>query len=96
MGLRLFSASPSDSLTAVWLPEGVEWGSFNGQLKSEGITVAGGQGEYTGKIFRVSHLGYYDQLDVVAVVAGVERALEACGYQGRLGEGVRAVQRALS
>ena len=40
-----------------------------------GITIAGGQDDYAGKIFRVSHLGYYDDLDMIAVVAALERAL---------------------
>ena len=96
LGLRVFSDNPSYAVTPVWLPAGVEWKAFNTILKSEnGITVAGGQGEYTGKIFRISHLGYYDDLDMIAVVAALERTLAAVHVSFTPGAGVAAIQRAL-
>jgi aspartate aminotransferase-like enzyme len=96
IGLSLFSDSPSFAVTPVWLPEGVAWNTFNRALKIDnGITVAGGQGEYAGRIFRVSHLGYYDDLDMVTVVAAIERALVAAGYRFEPGAGVSATHRAL-
>src|SRR3990170_7371321 len=56
LGLRLFSDSPSFAVTPVWLPEKIEWKRFNGLIKEKyGITIAGGQEQYAGKIFRVSH-----------------------------------------
>jgi len=96
IGLTLFSSAPSFAVTPVWLPEGVPWNAFNRALKTDnGITVAGGQGEFTGRIFRVSHLGYYDELDMVTVVAAIERALAANGYRFAPGAGVSATHRAL-
>jgi serine---pyruvate transaminase len=96
LGLRLFSEHPSFAVTPVWLPEGVDWKQFNRALKIDnGITVAGGQGDYTGKIFRISHLGYYDDLDMVAVVAAIERSLHAVRVTFTPGAGVAATQRAL-
>jgi serine---pyruvate transaminase len=96
LGLRLFSEHPSFAVTPVWLPEGVDWKQFNRALKIDnGITVAGGQGDYTGKIFRISHLGYYDDLDMVAVVAAVEHSLRAVRAPFTPGAGVAATQRAL-
>ena len=93
MGLRLFSDSPSYAVTPVWLPEGIEWKTFNKILKDNyGITIAGGQEEYAGKIFRVSHLGYYDELDMVTIVSALEMALKDCGFALELGSGVRAAQ----
>lgn len=97
LGLKLFSDAASYAVTPVWLPEGVEWKAFNAALKkSYGITVAGGQDEFAGKIFRVSHLGYYDELDMVTVVAAIERSLHDCGWKCDLGAGVRAVQRSFA
>ena len=97
VGLKLFSKSPSFAVTPVWLPEGVEWKAFNRTLKVEnGITIAGGQDAYAGRIFRISHLGYYDDLDMITVMAAVERSLAAQGYKFSLGSGVSAVQRALT
>lgn len=96
MGLRLFSDSPSFAVTPVWLPDGVEWKAFNRALKVDnGITIAGGQDEYAGRIFRVSHLGYYDDLDMITVAAALERAFLQVGHRLERGVGVAAVHRAL-
>jgi aspartate aminotransferase-like enzyme len=96
LGMKLFSHSPSNAVTPVWVPEGVEWKAFNKTLKIEnGITIAGGQDEYAGKIFRVSHLGYYDELDMITVVAAIERSLHAHGFRFSPGAGLAATQKEL-
>lgn len=96
IGLRLFSDTPSYAVTPVWMPEGVEWSAFNKVLKGTyGITIAGGQDVYKGRIFRVSHLGYYDHLDMVTVMAGLEWSFSRCGYPVELGKGVGEVMRTL-
>ena len=83
-------------MTAVWVPQGVDWKSFNGTLKSDlGITFAGGQEEYAGKIFRISHLGYYDDLDAIACIAALERALAVHNHKFTPGAGVTAAHKAL-
>lgn len=94
LGLKLFSDSPSHAVTPVWLPKGMEWKAFNKTLKSDnGITIAGGQDNYAGKIFRVSHLGYYDELDMLAFVGALERTLLAHQHRFELGVGLAATQR---
>lgn len=96
VGLKLFSNAPSFAVTPVWLPEGMDWKAFNKTLKMDnGITIAGGQEEYAGKIFRVSHLGYYDDLDMVTFMAALERALVAHHHKFPVGSGLTAVQNAL-
>jgi serine---pyruvate transaminase len=96
VGLKLFSEAPTASVTAVCIPEGMAWKDFNRALKIDnGVTVAGGQGDFAGKIFRVSHLGYYDELDMVACMAAIERALVAVGYAFTHGAGVEAVHKEL-
>ena len=93
LGLKLFSESPSFAVTPVWLPEGLEWKSFNTTLKERyGITIAGGQGAFAGKIFRLAHLGYYDDLDMITVLSALEMALNDCGYKIELGKGIGAAQ----
>lgn len=95
LGMKLFSNSPSFAVTPVWLPEGVDWSAFNKALKNKnGITVAAGQDEYKGKIFRVSHLGFYDELDMLTVIGGLERALKEINFKFEIGAGVSAVQKA--
>lgn len=94
IGLKLFSDTPSFAVTPVWLPEGVEWKTFNKTLKGKyGITIAGGQEQFTGKIFRISHLGYYDDLDMITVLSALEMTLHDCGYEFELGKGIGAAQR---
>ncbi|MBX2992633.1 MAG: alanine--glyoxylate aminotransferase family protein [Bacteroidetes bacterium] len=93
LGLKLFSDSPSYAVTPVWVPEGVAWKAFNKVLKGEkGITIAGGQDDYKDKIFRVSHLGYYDELDMIAFMGALEQTLAAVGYKFSLGAGLAAAQ----
>ena len=95
LGMKLFSSSPSYAVTAVWLPEGAEWRTFNNTLKlKNGITVAAGQDRYAGKIFRISHLGYYDELDMLTMIGGLERTLRMLKIPFETGAGVSAVQRA--
>jgi serine---pyruvate transaminase len=94
IGLKLFSDTPSFAVTPVWLPEGIEWKAFNKTLKGKyGITIAGGQEQFTGKIFRISHLGYYDDLDMITVLSALEMTLHDCGYKFELGKGIGAAQR---
>ena len=94
LGLKLFaSASPSDALTAICSPEGIESGVIIKEFKRNfGAVVANGQGEMKGKIFRVAHLGYYDFTDAVAVVACLEIILKKLGIPVELGSGVKAAQ----
>jgi len=92
VGLKLFSDSPSYAVTPVWLPTGMDWKVFNKTLKTKyGITIAGGQDDYAGKIFRISHLGYYDELDMVTMISALEMTLKECGHSFELGAGAQAV-----
>ncbi len=93
IGLKLFGAPASHAVTAVNVPDGVEYSKFNKILKQKyGITTAGGQEHLKGKIFRVSHLGYYDELDIVGVVAALEWTLHDLNFKFQPGSGVTAVQ----
>ncbi len=95
LGMRLFSNSPSFAVTPVWLPEGVDWKAFNKVLKLEnGITVAAGQDAYAGKIFRISHLGFYDELDMLTVIGALEMTLKKINHPFEVGSGVSAVMKA--
>lgn len=96
-GLKLFSDFPSFAVTPVWVPEGIEWKKFNKILKGKyGITIAGGQDDFKDKIFRISHLGYYDELDMISMIGALELTLMECGYQFELGSGVKTLLKSLS
>ena len=96
MGLELFSARPSNAVTAVKVPEGVDGGALVKKMRDEqGVTIAGGQADLKGKIFRVAHLGYMDEYDTITAVAGVEIVLSQLGYDIELGKGVGKAQELL-
>jgi aspartate aminotransferase-like enzyme len=97
-GLELFAkSSPSDALTAVKTPDGVDAESVYKTLRDRyGITTAGGQDHLKGKIFRISHMGYADTFDVITAVAAVEMVLKGMGHPIALGKGVGVAQGILS
>ncbi|MFN8006844.1 MAG: alanine--glyoxylate aminotransferase family protein [Terriglobia bacterium] len=94
LGLKLFAeSSPSDALTAICSPQGLDSGVLIKEFKKNfGATVANGQGEMKGQLFRVAHLGYYDFIDTVAVIACLEIILKKLGVPVELGRGVQAAQ----
>ena len=65
-GLRLVAPAGhrSPTVTAAWLPDGLEWGPFNATLHSRGLVIAGGQGKWTGKILRFGHMGHVEWPDI--------------------------------
>ena len=96
IGLELYSKRPSNALTAVKVPEGVDGGALVKKMRDEqGTTIAGGQGSVKGKIFRIAHLGYMDEYDVISAIAGVEIVLSQLGYGVELGKGVGKAQELL-
>ena len=76
MGLKLFSANPAAAATAVLAPEGVDSGVIVKALKSRfGAIITNGQGEMQGKLFRIAHLGFFDYMDTIALIAALEQVL---------------------
>ena len=95
MGLELFSPDDDSSavVTAARAPEGVDSGELVLLLRDRhGVTLAPGQGELKGKIFRIGHIGYYDVFDITTALAAVELALIELGADVERGT---AVTRAL-
>ncbi len=94
IGLEVFSKSPSDSVTALTCPEGVKVKDIRDQLKERyGIQSAGGQEHLKGKIFRLGHMGYVDDMDTIVGVAALEQVLYKLGHKFELGAGVTAAQK---
>lgn len=96
-GLALFpKESPSDALTAISAPDGIDGQAVYKNLRVQyGITAAGGQDHLKGKIFRVSHMGYMDRFDVITAVAAIEMVLKGLGHPIKLGSGVAKAQELL-
>jgi aspartate aminotransferase-like enzyme len=97
MGLRLFAPeAPSDAVTAVYSPEGMDAGKIVKTLKNKfSMTIAGGQDQAKGKIFRIGHLGYYDPMDILNALAAVESALIEHGHKITPGVGLGAALKVL-
>ena len=95
MGLELFSPDEERSavVTAIRSPEGVDATEVVSELRDRfGITIANGQGELKGKIFRIGHIGWFDVFDITTALAAVELVLADAGAE--IERGV-AVTRAL-
>jgi len=98
LGLKLFAPNaPSNALTAVCSPEGIDAGKIVKLYRDKyGITVAGGQDQLKGKIFRLAHLGYIDTFDVIAMISALEMILAELGYSFTKGAGVNKALEILS
>ncbi len=95
LGLKILSSQPSDSVTGIMFPEGVN-DDFRKVLRTNyGCSVAGGQDDLKGKAFRVSHMGYVDPFDTIALVAAIEFALVDSGVDVQVGAGVAAATQIL-
>jgi aspartate aminotransferase-like enzyme len=97
LGLTLYSKSPSAAMTTVLAPDGVDSEKLVKHLfKEYGIKLVGGQDAAKGRIFRIAHLGYFDDFDVLVVVGAVERGLHDLGAKLQLGAGLTAAQRSFT
>jgi aspartate aminotransferase-like enzyme len=83
LGFKLFAdpAHASQTVTAAWLPEGVEWAALNKAMRARGLVVAGGQDRLAGQILRVGHLGDVDKAHVEAALGVIAEALAELGVR---------------
>jgi aspartate aminotransferase-like enzyme len=97
MGLELFAKQPADGLTVITVPAGIDGTAVLSKMeKKYGLKPANGQDTLKGKIWRLAHMGYIDQFDVLAGLAGLELVLLEVGYGLEPGAGVAAFQRSLA
>ena len=95
LGLELFAkATPSPAVTAVVPPAGLNSEKIVAAYsQSQNITIAGGQGEMKGKLFRLGHMGYAAEFDVINALAALEQVLASIGQPVDFGSSVRAAQK---
>lgn len=91
IGLELYAKhSPSTALTAAISPGDINAGKIISGLRDRfGMTLAGGQDQAKGKIFRISHMGFIDRADIIAVISALECILRDLGYKFDFGAGSR-------
>jgi aspartate aminotransferase-like enzyme len=94
LGLELFApTAASDVVTAVKVPQGIDGEKMVKTMRDTyGITIAGGQAELKGKVFRIAHMGFIEEFDIIVGIACLEKVLQQMGYKFSLGEGVKAAQ----
>lgn len=94
IGLKVFSQSPSDSVTALCPPGDIKVKDIRTQLEARyGIESAGGQDQLKGKIIRLGHMGYVDDMDTLLAIGALEQVLYKLGHRFELGAGVTAAQK---
>ena len=91
IGLELYAKnSPSTALTAAVSPPAIGAGKIISGLRDRfGMTVAGGQDQAKGKIFRISHMGFIDRADIIAVISAIECVLRDLGHKFDFGAGTK-------
>jgi aspartate aminotransferase-like enzyme len=96
LGLQLVApaAHRSATVTAAWLPAGLEWGPFNAEMRRRGLIVAGGQGQMAGRILRFGHMGMVEADDLAAAVRVMGEVLRDGGRAVDPGAAAEATLRA--
>ncbi|MFH1777186.1 MAG: alanine--glyoxylate aminotransferase family protein [Candidatus Omnitrophota bacterium] len=93
LNLQIFAKNPADVVTSVKVPEGIDGAKLVKTMREKyGVSIAGGQEELKGKIFRIAHMGYMDKFDLVVAVSCLEIVLSELGYKIEFGQGVGALE----
>ena len=91
MGLKLFTKEGfgSPAITAVQ-PEDLDAESIRKLIKNDfDILLAGGQDHLKGKIFRIGHLGFVNDRDIISVISALESTLDKMGkLKTPIGKGI--------
>jgi len=93
LNLELFAEKPSNAVTAIKVPTGVDAGKLIKFLRDDwGIVFTGGQSQLKGKIIRIAHLGYMSKFDIIIAISALEMSLNKFGFKVELGKGVKAAE----
>ncbi len=98
MGLPLYGADDcaSPAITAV-MPTSVDAEQIRSVMKKKfDIILAGGQDALKGKIFRIGHLGFVTDRDLLTAIAALEATLQELGHTVAAGAGIAAAAKVLN
>lgn len=91
LNLELFAEKPSNAITAIKVPAGVNAEKLIKFLRDDwGVVFTGGQSQLKGKIIRIAHLGYMSKFDIITAISALEMSLNKFGFKVELGKGVIA------
>lgn len=98
IGLEPFvQDTPSPALTTVIAPPEIGAAKVIAGLRDEfGITIAGGQDQAKGKIFRISHIGDIGKTDALSIIAAIESVLNQLGYKFDFGAATKKASEILT
>ncbi|RKY33027.1 MAG: aminotransferase [Candidatus Omnitrophota bacterium] len=94
LGLELFVPdAASNAVTAVKVPAGIDGEKLVKIMRDTyGVTIAGGQSELKGKVFRIAHMGYIEEFDIILCISCLEKVLNQLGFKFSLGAGIRVAE----
>jgi len=95
LGLDLFGEGLEDNwtVTAIKAPDGIDADTISDRIRADfRCVLAPGQGPLKGKVFRIGHFGYFDELDILRGLAALEMTLGRLGYPVKLGAAVAAAE----
>jgi len=94
LGLQVFSKCPSSSLTAIVAPSGINAKDVVKKMRKEyGVSIAAGQGELEQKIFRIAHMGWINEQDLIMCFSLLEKVLRDSGYTNfKIGASIARLQ----
>ena len=85
-GVENFCVIPeksSDSVTTVLVPEDIDADDVRAVILDRfDMSLGTGLGPLTGKVFRIGHLGHFNELMLAGTLSGVEMGLELSGISG--------------
>ena len=99
MGLELYAhpACAAQAVTAIKVPDGIDGKALVRTMRqAHGVTIAGGQAELSGKIFRIASMGYIQAEDIRVAIATLEQVLRELGWTFPARAGTKALEAVLA
>jgi len=97
VGLEIVCAVPqeySSTVTAVFTPEGHDADQLRATiLEHFDLSLGAGLGKLAGKVFRIGHLGHFNDLMLMGTLSGIELGLRLSGMPYKKGGVMAALDR---
>jgi aspartate aminotransferase-like enzyme len=78
MGLTIFPETPSPSLSAVCMPDGIDGQKIRAEMeKNSLVVVMGGQDKLKGRIIRIGHMGAIRDKDLLKTLSALAQSLNS-------------------
>lgn len=95
IGLRIVAHDgyEAETVTGVYLPQGIHLKSFLREAYRRGVTLAGGLlKDIKDKYFRIGHMGEMMPYEIISIISVIEMSLKSLGYSIDFGSGVCRAQ----